>query len=153
MSDLTAGSPITALDTPPTQVDTQDDLFTFDGTTFGTDNDSGTYNDCAVVFMACTTGKAEISYAAELDGNGATVGCNVAPVVREGNVVGSGATVLAADLARAIRHIGTDSHRHGATYTIEGLTPGDEYNVRLEHRVNSGIGTIQYRHLSVKPVP
>jgi hypothetical protein len=153
MPDLLAGTPITALDFPPTVVDTQDDLFTFDATTFGVDADTGTYADCAVAFMAPTSGRVAIDYAGELDASTSAVSCNMAPYVREGATIGAGADVQIAEAQYALRNVGTDSRAGGRRLVLEGLTPGDEYNVRLEHRCSGGTGTIQYRHLSVSPLP
>jgi hypothetical protein len=152
MPDLAAGTPITALDFPPPAVDTQEDLFTFDSTTFGVDADGGTYADCAVAFMAPTSGREAIDYAADLD-NSTTGSTNVAPYVREGATIGAGADVQIAELQYAIRNVGTDSRAFGRRLTLEGLVPGDMYNVRLEHRVSAGTGTIQYRHLTASPLP
>jgi hypothetical protein len=150
MPDLRAGSTVLAADTPPTVANTQDGSFTFDSTVFGVDADSGTYVQCAVVFVAATTGRALVRYAADLDGNG-VVGTHCGPHVRTGGTIGSGSDVLPASQANSVRNVGTDNRRYGATVLLESLTPGASYNVRLEHRVSGGTGTIQFRHLSVSP--
>jgi hypothetical protein len=150
MPDFLAGQTLTALHFTPTVEDTQDDLFTFDSTTFGVDNDSGIYNDCGVVFIAPFTGRVKIEYVADLDGNG-VVATQCGPHVREGSTLGSGADVLPASQANSVRNVGTDNRRYGASKLVEGLTPGASYNVRLEHRVSGGIGTIQFRHVIVAP--
>ena len=77
---------------------------------------------------------------------------NIAPYVRTGAVVGSGSDVIVAALENAIRNVGTDDRRYGSSLMLEGLTPGNSYNVRLEHRVSGGIGSIQYRHVAVFPL-
>ena len=153
MPDLLAGTTVNALDTPPSVADRQTGLFTFDSTTFGTDNDSGTYIDCAVVFTACTTGRAMVEYHASLDNNTSTASTNVAPYVRTGAVVGSGTDVEVPTLELAVRNIGTDERSYGSHLMLSGLTPGNSYNVRLEHRVSGGIGTVQYRRVAVFPLP
>lgn len=151
MPDFLAGQRLTALHFPPTVGDTQDGNFTCDSTVFGIDADSGTYLDCGTAFLGPFTGRVLIHYAADLDNDTGAASTNVAPVVREGGTVGSGATVLAASLSTSVRNVGTTDNRFGATYLLEGLTPGDTYNVRLEHRVSGGTGTIEFRSVSVEP--
>jgi hypothetical protein len=150
MPDLLAGSTVLAADTPPTVSMTQDGSFTFDSTVFGVDADTGTYVQCAVVFVAATTGRALVRYAADLDSNG-VVATHCGPHVRTGATIGSGSDVLPASQANSVRNVGTDNRRYGATVLLDSLTPGASYNVRLEHRVSGGTGTIQFRHLSVSP--
>jgi hypothetical protein len=150
MSDLNAGSKVRALDTPPTVGNTQAGSFDFDATTYGTDHDAGSYADCGVAFVACSTGRALIWHAAQLD-NSTTAATRVAPVVRTGSTVGSGSSVVAASDSNAIVGQGTDAARFGAAVFVEGLTPGDSYNVRLEHRTTAGTGTVSLRTVIVSP--
>jgi hypothetical protein len=145
--DFLAGQTLTALHFTPTVADTQDDLFTFDSTTFGEDHDSGTYIQCAVVFVAPTTGRVKLTYLGELDNSSASASTNIAPHVRDGATPGSGSDVLVPSLNIAHRNIGTDARRGAGVFLLQGLTAGNSYNVVLEHRVSGGIGTIQYRHL------
>lgn len=147
-----AGHKLTTLDFLPTVEDTQTGSFSFDSTTFGVDADSGTYVDCGVAFTAPTSGAVKIDYSADLDNALSTASTNLAPVVRTGSTVGSGATILAASLDTCIRNVGTDDRRYGASLLLEGLTPGSSYNVRLEHRVSGNTGTIQQRNVVVMPV-
>lgn len=151
MPDLDPGTTVRGGDTPATVADTQIDLFTFNSTVFGEDVDSGTYVRCAVAFVAPTTGRTLLLYNAELDADGAAVSCNVAPIVRTGATIGSGTTIVAADLANAVRNVGTDARRYGASLLLTGLTGGASYNVVLVHRVSGGNGTIQYRNLIAMP--
>lgn len=151
MPDFLAGQTLTALHFPPTVSDTQNDQFQFDSTTFGIDADTGTYLDCAVVFMAGITGRVIVHYGADLDNSLTTASTNLAPVVREGGTIGAGASVVAADLANAIRNVGAEDRRYDSHLLVEGLTPGALYNVRLEHRVSAGTGVIQHRTVTVAP--
>lgn len=151
MPDFLAGQTLTPLHFTPTVEDVQADLFSFDATVFGVDADSGTYNDCAVVFMAPFTGRVKIDLAADLDNSISTASTNVAPVVRTGSVIGSGSTVLAALADNQVRNVGTDNRRYGTSVLLSGLTPGDLYNCRLEHRVSGNTGTVQQRQLIVSP--
>ncbi len=149
MPDLLAGSTVRAIDTPPTVADFQPDGFTFDSTTFGIDADTGTYADCGVAFVAPTTGRVLIHYAA---GIASTTGVTmVSPVVRTGGTVGSGSTVVAASSDDQISHRSSPVDRFGATTLVTGLTAGDTYNVRLEHFTSSGTGTLQRRSVIVQP--
>lgn len=147
---VAAGHRLTTLDFLPTESDTQDDSFSFDSGTFGVDADSGTYVTCGVAFLAPFSGKVKIDFAAALD-HATTASTEVCPVVREGSVIGSGATIVAASSAIAIRNVGTDDRRFGAHIFVEGLTPGDDYNVRLEHRTSGGTATVQRRIVTVIP--
>lgn len=151
MPDFLAGQTLTPLHFTRTESDTQNGSFTFNSTTFGVDADSGTYVDCGTTFVVPTTGRVKIDYAGELDNDTGSASTNVAPVVRTGGTVGSGTEIVAADLANAIRNIGTDSRRYGAHILVEGLVAGDTYNVRLEHRVSGGIATVQFRNVTVVP--
>ena len=153
MDDLLAGTTVNALDTPVAISDRQVGQFTFNSTTFGTDNDSGTYVDCAVVFTACTTGRAMVTYHASLDNDTGSASTNVAPYVRTGSSVGAGSDVEVASLELAVRNIGTDERSYGSHLMLTGLTAGSSYNVRLEHRVSGGIGTVQFRRVAVFPLP
>lgn len=149
MSDYLAGQELTALHFPPLETDTQDDSYTFTNTSFGVTTTGGTYNTCGVAFVAGTSGKAVILYGANLDNSGAAAATNVAPHVRTGTTIGSGTDVFAAVLNNCVRNIGTDDRTYGNNLTLTGLTPGSDYNVRLEHRVSGGTGTVQYRHVTV----
>jgi hypothetical protein len=77
----------------------------------------------------------------------------VTPHVREGGTIGAGADVEAASSANAVLHVGTDEERQAGCLMLEGLTPGDEYNVVLEHRVSGSTGTALQRHLFAHPLP
>jgi hypothetical protein len=136
---------------PATVSNIQDGQFTTDSTVFGIDNDSGTYVDCGVTFVAAPTGRALIHWRASLDNNTAGQFTALSFVLRTGAVVGSGTIVLAANDARTVVNSGTDAAAAGMTYMRSGLTPGDTYNVRLEHHVGGGIGTILRREVIVAP--
>lgn len=152
MPDLLAGTVVNALDTPPTVSDTETGSFTHNATTYGTDNDSGTYVDCGVAFTAPTTGRVTVSWRAQVDHDGTGGGfTSVSFVVRTGSTVGAGASVLAADDNRAVIMSGTDVMQMGSSHMVTGLTPGDTYNVRLEHRVGAGVGTTERRAVRVEP--
>lgn len=152
MPDLLAGTTITALDTPPEVTNSQSGSFTWNLTSYGIDADSGTYVDCGVAFIACTTGRAKVSIAGAINGDGASIFALISFVIREGATVGAGATFLAADDMRCIMHAGTNAEQLAATYPVSGLTPGSTYNVRLEHKVaGAGIATASRRTVIVAP--
>lgn len=154
MPDFLAGQRLTALHFPPTVEDTQNDSFTFDATTFGVDADSGTYNDCGVAFVAPITGRVQLFYAARMGNNTDGNSTHLTPVVREGAVVGSGSTVLAASVNNMIDIQAANNSgngRCGSSMLLDSLTPGDSYNVRLEHAVTAGTGTILSRTVVVRP--
>ena len=152
MPDLLAGSTVNALDTPPTVADFETDLFTFTATTYGVTSTSGTYNDCGVAFVAPTTGRVCLDYACGIR-NSTTATTAMAPVVREGGSVGSGTTFLAASDDNGVVILpGTfESCFGGRRLLVTGLTVGATYNVRLEHRVSAGTGTLNRRSVTVSP--
>lgn len=150
MPDLLAGTTVKALDTPPTVSDFEGGNFSFTATTYGVATTAGTYADCGVAFTACTTGRAFIHYSAAMVNSGANT-VRIAPVVRTGSTVGSGTVHTSASDDNAILVTGTDSTRTGVAVLISGLTPGDAYNVRLEHRVGGGTGTAERRTVIVQP--
>ena len=151
MADLSAGTTVYGEDTPPTVGDEEAGQFTFNATTYGMDVDSGTGNDCGVAFIAPTTGRVRIDYAAQLDNDTALQGTSLAPVVRQGGTVGTGVSVLAASDVYRLLNIGTDAGAWGSFCLVTGLVAGDTYNVRLEHKVSGGIGTILNRRVAVNP--
>ena len=151
MPDLLAGTVVTALDTPPTVISVQDGTFTFTATAYGVTSTSGTYVDCGAAFTACTTGRALIWFRGQLLNNtgGQSTYCSF--VVRDGSTVGSGASFLGSSDTRALEHAGTDTPQGGTFHLVTGLTPGNAYNIRLEHRVTGGTGTLLNRAVSVAP--
>jgi hypothetical protein len=152
LPDLLAGSTVNALDTPPTVQDAEAASYTFTNTTFGVATTGGTYADCGVAFVAPTTGRVKIDWSAQLDNGTAGIAAIVAPVVRTGGTVGSGTVIHAASLDEMLQVVGTSAHRNGTAILVESLTPGDTYNVRLEHRVGSAsTGTAQRRIVIVAP--
>lgn len=151
MPDLLAGTVVNALDTPPTVSNEQTGQFTFNATTFGVDADSGSYVDCGVAFTACTTGRATLHYAAALFNDTAAQFTAMSPVIRTGSTVGAGAVVLAASFDTCVSNTGTSNIVSARHHRVTGLTPGTIYNVRLEHAVGGGIGTLLRRAVEVAP--
>ena|SRR5690606_11436361 len=152
MPDLLAGSTVRALDTPPAASDAQLDGFSFTNTTYGTGVSSGTYVDCGTAFMAPTTGRVLVILSGEiLNASGATT--RMAPVVREGPVIGSGAVIVPANDVNSVTNQGSTAILTAQVALIENLSPGETYNVRLEHRVSGGTGTLRNRRVVVIPSP
>lgn len=153
MPDLLAGSTVRALDTPPAASDAQLDEFSFTITTYGTGSTSGTYVDCGVAFMAPTTGRVLLILSGEIHNSGLST-TRMAPVVREGPVIGSGPEIVPASNENSIANQGSNSFILASQVTlIENLNPGETYNVRLEHRVSGGTGTLRNRRVIVIPSP
>jgi hypothetical protein len=151
LPDLLAGTIVNALDAPPTVENVQTGTFTFDSTTFGVDADGGTYVDCGVAFTAPTTGRVMLHTKASLFNNTAAQFTVVSSVIKTGSTVGAGTLFLAAGDDRGLVATGTDPIQVGMSELITGLTHGDVYNVRLEHRVGANIGTILRRWVVVAP--
>lgn len=156
MPDLLSGSEVDALDTPPTATDTEPGAYTCTNTSFGVGTTGGTYADCGVAFLAPTTGRVMILYAARLGNNTDGQSCHLTPVVRDGSTVGSGSTIVAASVENMIDIQAANASgngRAGAHLVVTGLTPGAAYNVRLEHSVTANTGNIQSRTVTVIPLP
>lgn len=148
MTDFLDGQTLTAGHFPVTKGDRQNGSFTFNATTYGVDNDSGTYADCGKAFVASVTGRALLLYKGWFSNSGANFTL-MTPVVREGSTVGSGTSFLAASDDNAIGFNNAGQYAFGGDYFLEGLTPLATYNVRLEHRATGGIGTIQRRSVTI----
>lgn len=154
MSDLSAGTTVRAGDTPPTVSDAQSGSYTATITTFGIGTTGGSYADCGVAFVAPTTGRVLVMWSSQVANNTADQACELSPFIREGSVVGSGTTFLASVINNKLRLVSPANNgvQHaGMTMLVTGLTPGDSYNVRLDHRVSGGIGTFIYRKVAVLP--
>ena len=153
MPDLLAGSTVRALDTPPAASDAQLDSFSFSNTTYGTASTSGTYTDCGTAFMAPTTGRVLVILSAQIRNNAINT-TRMAPVIREGPVIGSGAVIVPAHDVNSISNQGNNDFILASQVAlIENLSPGEVYNVRLEHRVSDGTGTLLNRRVVVIPSP
>jgi hypothetical protein len=149
MPDLPAGSIIKALDTPPTVVDAQSATVTTTSTAYTT---SGT--DCAVAWVAPTTGRVMIHTAARMLNSAATSGSLIAPETRTGGVIGAGIVVETPIDAIGASNYGTAFARSSADHVLSGLTPGATYNTRLLMRssVATDTATFALRELIVQPL-
>lgn len=151
MPDLLAGTPVQALDSPPTVWAAIADSYDFTSTSYATSSTAGTYADCAVVFTAPTTGRVKISTSGRLY-NTTTAGTLLSPETRVGETVGSGTIVESAADASGIANYSGTFQRQGASHVLSGLTPGAVYNTRLMHKATSGTGRIALRELIVEPL-
>lgn len=128
----------------------QNSLFQFTATSFGVTTTGGTYADCGEVFVAPWSGRVLISWSASQTSSTTGV-IFISPVVRTGGTVGSGTVVLAASDDIAVVNAGTTSQRAGCQHLLTGLTNGTTYNVRLEHRTNTGTANASSRSVAVIP--
>jgi len=150
--DLLAGTTVNALDTPVTVADFEVGSFTFTHTTYAITGEPATVG---VAFVAPTTGRAVLHYSCNIT-NSSTSSTLMTPVVREGTTVGSGTSFLAASDDNAIAVLPVAGSAAGLTFggralLVSGMTPGDDYNVRLEHRVSGSTGTLTRRAVTVCP--
>jgi hypothetical protein len=151
MPDLTAGSRVLAVDTPPSVNSTVDPSFNLTNTSYATTSTGGTYSDCAVVFVAPTSGRVLVHLAARMSNTGASDGTMVCSETRTGSTIGSG-TVVDGVGDRGPSHYGTTLARTGAAHFISGLTAGATYNCRMLHKVTASAGTVALRELTVEPL-
>jgi len=147
-----AGQRIKALDFTDEVQDIENTSYTTTSTSF---SETGTgFTPCGVSFVAPTSGKEKIDFGAEMANSVAAAATEVTPIVREGDVVGSGTTVVAASSDNKIRFTAPANNsigRQGATYLAEGLTPGAAYNATLASRVSGSTGTIDSRYVICSP--
>lgn len=146
---IAAGNKIYASDLLMTVVDNTDDTSRTTTSTSFTSTLSPA-NICGVAFTAPPSGKVMININVDGDNSGAGFAAS-SPAVRKGTVVGSGDMVLAANFATAVIIYGGQPNRAGVSHLLPGLTPGDRYNVCLEHIVDSGTGTFRWRGVQVVP--
>jgi hypothetical protein len=145
---VAAGAPTESLNLQKPVTDVETGSIDFTITSFGVAVTAGTYNDCAVPFVAGTEGVAKIDFNATLDNSGANF-TSVSPALRTGSVIGSGTVIQAASDDEAIANQGSDARRFGGHTTVTGLTPGASYHARLEHKTSAGTGTMLRRRITV----
>jgi hypothetical protein len=149
---VAAGQTIYALDFPDAKTDVEVSFLNTTSTSYTAAVTGGTSADCAVVFVAPTSGRVLLLYTTTLD-NSSGGFTYAAPEVRTGSTIGSGSTVLAANDDYAIKNEGSLQVRFGGHYLLTGLTPGQEYNARLMHRVSANTGTLDERIITAVPTP
>lgn len=132
---------------PAPEDDVQDATDTSVSTTYTTAD----MTPCGTAFVAPRSGKVLIHIAARIDNSGAN-STFVSFAVRQGNVVGSGTSVLAASDTRALENNNVNQIMGGCAFLVTGLTAAADYNVQLEHRVTAGTGTLDNRLVTVEPV-
>lgn len=152
MPDLLPGTIVLAADTPVTVSAQQGTSFDATTTTYDVTSTAGGYADCAVVFVAPTSGRVIIHTSARMINSVSTSGTLVAPETRTGGTVGSGTVVESATDNSGASHYGSTFARSGAAHLLTGLTPGATYNTRLLHRASANTATIALRELIVQGV-
>jgi hypothetical protein len=143
-----AGDTIRALDFPPAvSVSNATDEGAFSNTVY---EPGGT--PVGVVFIAPTSGKAEVTWYARGESNSAGVSMAVSVGVRTGATIGAGTSVVAAN---DVRSLVFDVHRDGKDMSIpvENLVAGNQYNAQIEFKMlSAGNGDIFDRSITVKPL-
>ena len=121
-----------------------DIMFESDGSTFTTTSTSGVAmgsSGAQGVFEAPPSGELILWVSgqakASVDGQPAAISFEV----REGLTIGSGTTVVSKNIDRAVLNANTQYVRGSMPYTVDGLTPGDDYNVRTIAFSGSGSST------------
>lgn len=142
------GLPGSDIGTYPTSVtNTQEASDTSTSTSYTTAD----MTTCGVAFTAAESGKALISFAAQIDNSGAN-STYVSFRVGTGSTLNAGSSVVAAADAQSLENFNTNQFMGGRTFLVTGLTGGDSYNAVLLHRVTAGTGTLENRVISVEPV-
>lgn len=109
---------------------------------------------CGVVFTVPPNGRVALNYGGRMRNGTAGISSFLTLVIREGNTIGSGTTVLAAADDNATDHAAgaNQSDRQEVSYLFDTGTPGSVYNAFLMHRAESGTSTFSRRHIMATPV-
>lgn len=108
---------------------------------------------CAFTFIAPPSGKVLAVNTGQLDNSSTAQTSLMSFVIRTGGTIGSGSTFFAASDDDALRNIGTNESQYSHVRVIEGLTPGDTYNIRQAFRGSGGtIATFSRKRLAVIPL-
>jgi hypothetical protein len=152
MPDLLAGTTVKAVDTPPSQQNTQNTSGTTTSTTYTATLTGGTA--AGVSFTAPTSGRVLVCNNCEMSNSAGNV-TRCSYVLRTGASIGSGTVVVAANDNNAIRTDGTSAGtiRIGITDILTGLTPGSVYNAQQAFSVSAGTGTFFNKQIAVIPLP
>jgi hypothetical protein len=136
----------------PHNTDTRHDRQDASDTTVSTSYTTADMTVCGNSFVAPASGRVLVHLSGRLDNNGANT-TFLGFEARTGSVVGSGTVVtgFGADDSRSISRNNINEVQFGRSFLVTGLTAGDDYNVRLMHRVTAGTGTIEYRHVIIEP--
>lgn len=103
---------------------------------------------CGCDFTAPATGSVMLYWEAEFENTNNGVVNAVSPIVRTGNTVGSGNTVMAAGVS-AIRNDSTQTNRFAGFHLLQGLNPGGVYNISLAQVVGGGTMGVRAREVAV----
>jgi hypothetical protein len=95
------------------------------------------------------SGRIRVDWSAQMSNTGANF-ILVAPQLNNGNVVGAGAVLAAANDFVSIEHNGTTSDNHGSFTYYTGLTPGTSVNAFLMHRTGGGTATYARRQIDLE---
>lgn len=112
-----------------------------------------------VAFVAPTSGSVWIGFGGLVGSNATTVGLRalMSDYIRTGSTVDAGTDVLTASDSRAVKFYkqSTSSstlYGHGSVWhKVEGLTPGDSYNVITQFRAIQDTAAVDDRWLAVIP--
>lgn len=151
MPDLTAGSTVLALDTPPAQYAADNtDIVGFTDIVFV----SGT-PVVGVVFTAPTTGRVRVDWHGRFQ-PAAAVNAQVGFALRTGSTLGSGTLIQDGQNEACLESPNVSGPggrvQGGMFFIVTGLTPGSTYNAVVCYRVvSAGSGTVFARSIGVSP--
>jgi len=105
----------------------------------------GTPDICGLTFVAPASGKGYMHWHARLSSNTANTAM-VSVALRTGGTIGSGTVVHAASVDWAVETPNNGREQSAMMRPVSGLTPGNTYNIRVEHAMNGGgDGTVFFR--------
>lgn len=148
---IAAGAKITAADFQnlTRRTHNPNDGGTTTSTTFTATLTGGT-SPVGVAFTAPPSGKVLVFWYTRERNSGANITlCSIR--VGTGSTLNGGSAFVSAADGISIQGSGTADLGASGYYPVEGLTAGNDYNVVLMHRVNTGTGTYGNRHITVEP--
>lgn len=112
--------------------------------------------EAAAVFTAPASGKVKISWAASIQAPTTTGFALATYIVRNGGTIGSGAVVTGAEASdtRTLQNTGASAGEQSLSNfeILEGLTPGNQYNIRMAYRTSTGTSWFNRPKVLVEPV-
>lgn len=100
-------------------------------------------------FTVPQSGQVRVDWTGILDNTLTTATSYISPQLNTGLVVGAGATLVASSDNISINNYGQNATGYGNFYIYTGLTPGQDVNVFLQHRVDAGAGAFQTRRVAL----
>lgn len=100
-------------------------------------------------FTVPQSGQVRVDWSSSLDNTLTTATTWLSPQLNTGLVIGAGATLVASSDNIATHNFGQSSNTPSGFYIYQGLTPGQDVNAFLQHRVDGGGGAYALRKIAL----